>query len=171
MASITDAGSGIDGVVRLLIPDEADLNQAAIALGPDALPHPGLLVRGPDPLLASKATYVAAQMRDPRATQILQIAATRVERMVRIAAATTVRSLPQDQASAILPMLLIDSDAECRQIAIEGVPSGAVAQLRSVLEILALTDPYPFVRQLAANILPPPGDSGATHEPQPKRDK
>jgi len=140
-------------VVRQLSPDEANLNQAAAALGPDAMPHLEALVRGPDPMLASKAVYAAGQMRHPRTMQVLQIAAARADRMVRLAVATTVPSLPPDQAAAILAILLIDPDPECRRIAIETVPRNVVPHIRDVLEMLELTDPYPFIRELSAEIL------------------
>ncbi len=140
-------------VVRSLMPDEPDLNQAAAALGPEALPHLEVLVRGPDPMLASKATYVAGQIRDPGTVQVLQTAVARADRMVRIAAATTVQSLPPDQVGAILRTLLTDSDAEIRQIAIEAVPSQIIPDVHNILEMLALTDPYPFLRDLSAETL------------------
>jgi len=140
-------------VVRALIPDEANLNQAAAALGPEALPHLEVLVRGPDPMLASKATYVACLMREQGTIRVLQIAAARPERMVRIAAATAVQRLPPDQAGAILTTLITDSDPEVRRIAIEAIPSEVIPEVHNVLEMLALTDPYPFIRDLSADVL------------------
>lgn len=140
-------------VVRQLVPDEANLDQAAAALGAEALPHLELLVRGPDHMLASKAIYVTGQIRDSRATEILRIGATRDERMVRIAAATTLHSLPPDEASALLATLLLDSDAECRRIAIEAVPPQVTPDVQGVVEMLALTDPYPVLREMSAAIL------------------
>jgi HEAT repeat protein len=140
-------------VVRSLMPDEANLNQAAAALGPEALPHLEVLVRGPDPMLASKATYVAGLLRDPRTVQVLQIAAASTDRMVRLTAAATAQHLPPDQAGVILARLLSDSDPEVRRIAIESIPSQATPDVLKVLETLALTDPYAFIRDLAAQLV------------------
>jgi HEAT repeat protein len=140
-------------VVRSLIPDEADLNQAAAALGPEALPHLGLLVRGPDPLLASKATYVAGQIIDPGTIRVLEIAAARADRQIRVTAATMIGTLPPKQAGNLLMKLLIDSDPEIRRLAIEAVPAEAIRSVHNVLEMLALTDPYPFLRDLSGGVL------------------
>jgi hypothetical protein len=146
-------------VVRLLIPDEANLDEASAALGAEALPHLELLVRGPDPMLASKATYVTGQIRDSRATEILLVASAREERMVRIAAATVLRSLPPEQATVLLTMLLLDADAECRRLAIEAVQPQMAPDVERVLELLALTDPYPALREMSAAILGRPPDA------------
>jgi hypothetical protein len=143
----------IRDVVRLLSPDEANLNQAAEALGAEALPLLELLIRGPDPMLASKAVYVTGQIGGGRATEILRLGATRRDRMVRIAAATTLRSLPSDQANALLETLLVDNDAECRQIAIEAVPQEITPDVHGLVEMLALTDPYPLLREKSEEIL------------------
>ena len=140
-------------VVRLLSPDEANLNEAAAALGPDALPLLELLIRGPDLMLASKAVYVTGQIGGTRATEILRLGATREDRMVRIAAATTLRSLPSEQANALLATLLVDRDAECRQIAIEAVPREVTPDVEELVEMLALTDPYPLLREKSKEIL------------------
>jgi HEAT repeats len=140
-------------VVRQLSPDEANLNQAAAALGAEALPYLEALVRGPDPLLALKAAYVAAQIADPRAIEVLRLSATNRDRMVRMAAATALRSLPADASGDLLATLLVDSDAECRRIAIEAVPEQVTPRVRQTIEMLALTDPYPFLRELSARVL------------------
>jgi HEAT repeat protein len=156
----------MEDVVRLLIPDEANLDQAAASLGAEALPHLELLIRGPDPMLASKAVYVTSQLRDPRVTEILLLGATREERMVRIAAALTLRSLPPDQANELLIPLLLDADAECRRMAIEAVPSEATPDVHRVVEMLALTDPYPLLREMSAAVLAKPDEKrkGSSHE-------
>ena len=73
--------------------------------------------------------------------------------MVRIAAATTLRSLPSDQANDLLVTLLLDTDAECRQMAIEAVPPEPALEVRRLVEMLALTDPYPLLREMSAAIL------------------
>ena len=62
-------------------------------------------------MLASKAIYVTGQIRDSRAIEILHLGATREERMVRIAAATTfaryrrIRQAPCSPRSYSTPML------------------------------------------------------------------
>jgi HEAT repeat protein len=143
----------MEDVVRQLSPDEADLRQAAAALGREALPFLETLVRGPDTMLAAKAVHVAAWLQDPRSVSVLELAAASQHKMVRVAAATAAARLAQDQASSVFVSLLADEDAECRRIAIESIQPGAIPRVRVQLEMLALTDPYPFIRELAARAL------------------
>jgi hypothetical protein len=143
----------IQDVVRSLSPDEADLRVAAAALGPAALSHLEALVMGPDPMLASKAAYAASLIRDANALRVLQVAAARPDRMVRMAAATAARSLPPDEAGQVLGPLLADPDPECRRIALEAVSPQVVPHVRSALEALARTDPYPTIQRSSAEIL------------------
>lgn len=140
-------------VVRQLSPDEADLRQAAAALGPEALPYLEALVRGPDTMLAAKSVHVAAWLQDPRSLDVLRIASTSPQKMVRVAAATAAAHLTSEQAGTVLSTLLTDDDAECRQIAIASMPLGLASQVQVVLEMLALTDPYPFIREMASKAL------------------
>jgi HEAT repeat protein len=148
-----------------LLPDEADLNQAAAALGPEALPHLEVLVTGPDPMLASKATYVAGQIQAPGTMRILEIAARSEDRQIRITAATTITALPPDQARGLMTTLLTDSDPEIRRLAVESVPAEAVPDVRDVLERLARSDPYPMIRDLSAGVLESAGkNEGPTQE-------
>jgi HEAT repeat protein len=142
----------IQDVVRYLSPEEPDYEQAA-QLGPDALPHLEILVEGPDSMLASKAASLAALIRDPRAIQVLQIAAESADESVRVAAATAVTHLPSDQGDTILALLVTDSNPEIRRIAIESIPPRVTPDLQNVLEMIALTDPYPFIRDLSAQAL------------------
>jgi len=139
-------------VTRYLDADEPDYELAAL-LGPDALAQLELLVRGRDPMLASKATHLAGLIRDPGALQVLQAAAESAEPIVRIAAASTAALMPSDQASTLLSRLLTDSDPEIRRIAIESIASEAPPQLERVLGDLARADPYPSIRDSAAKVL------------------
>jgi hypothetical protein len=61
----------IEQVLDQLLPDEPDYGGAAERLGPEALPHLENLVRGEDPLMASKAAYLASLIKDDRATIVL----------------------------------------------------------------------------------------------------
>src|SRR5262245_24647556 len=93
-------------VVRSLIPDEADLHQAAKVLGPEALPHLEALVRGPDLMLASKAAYVAGLIPNPRAINVLEAAAQRSDKAVRISAATVIQFVSPAEAVTVLLKVL-----------------------------------------------------------------
>ena len=151
-------------VVRFLSPDEADLHQAAAALDPGAIPHLEALVRGPDPMLAAKAAYVAGLMEESGGIEVLRVAASSPEKMVRVAAGTVVGRLAPDRAAPILTILLTDSDPECRQLAIEAVPDEATNEVSKALELLSLTDPYPLLRESARKILVQ--SSGSARQPE-----
>jgi len=140
-------------VVRVLSPDEADLRQAAAALDSQAIPHLEALVRGPDPMLAAKAAYVAGLLEEAGGMAVVRTAATSPEKMVRVAAVTVAKNLPTDRSVPILQILLTDSDPECRRLAIEATPVQAISQLESELELLSLTDPYPALRESARRAL------------------
>lgn len=142
-----------DDVLVLLLPDEADLNRAASRLGSEALPLLGEIVDGPDPMLASKAAYVAGMIPDPRSAQIVQRAATKKEKMVRVAAATVAERMPAKHASEVLITLLRDDDAETRRIAIEAVKPESGSAVFAALRHLVTADSHPYLRELAADAL------------------
>ena len=70
-----------------LDPEEPNYTAAAAALGPDALPVLEALVQEADPLLASKAAYLASLIPDERAARVLEQAAHSRHATVRVAAA------------------------------------------------------------------------------------
>ena len=143
----------LDDVARALLPDEANLNQAAAALGVEALPHLRALVTGPDPMLAAKATYVAGLLPHGVGSEIVRDAATRPDKMVRVAAVSALQFLPTEKADTVLPGLLADADPEIRQLAIEAAASHRTPDVNRALEVLSLTDPYPFLRDRSAEAL------------------
>jgi hypothetical protein len=112
-----------------LDPEEPDYNQAA-QLGPDAIPHLESLVRGPDPMLASKAAYLASLIQDSRSVTILKEAGLSKYPEVRIAAAAGARNLPAPAASDVLLSLVSDHDIGVRMRSLKSVPIDATPVLR-----------------------------------------
>ena len=136
-------------VVRLLSPDEPDLHRAAAALGPDALAHLEALLDGDDLMMAAKATYVAGLIPDPRGVQVVRRAATKSQRMVRMAAATIAQRMPADRAGDIIITLLRDEDPETRKMAVEAVQPASASAVHAALAQVAKDDPHPYLRKLS----------------------
>jgi HEAT repeat protein len=143
----------LEDVVRVIGPVEADLNQAAAGLGVEALPHLRALVRGPDPIFAAKATYVAGLLQYGDGSEIVREAATRPDKMVRVAVISALQFLSEEEADTILPGLLTDADAEIRQLAIEAAAFHPGPEVNRALEVLSLTDPYLYLRDRSAEAL------------------
>ena len=77
-----------------LEPEEPNYPAAAAALGAEALPVLDTLVRGGDPLLASKAAYLASMIPDEQAARVLEQAARSAHPTVRVAAAAGMQTQP-----------------------------------------------------------------------------
>ncbi len=76
-----------------LEPEEPNYKAAAAALGAEALPVLETLVQGADPLLASKAAYLASLVPDERAARVLEQASRSEHATVRVAAAAGLQKL------------------------------------------------------------------------------
>ncbi len=139
-------------VRKALDPEEPDYAEAA-ELGPDALPHLEKLVRQGDPMLSSKATYLAALIPHGRSANVVKLAAESGEAAVRVAAAAAARLLPDDDAGAVLEPLLGDNDEGVRKVALNSVQSGASASLRNSVERMQKSEIRPALQMAAAQAL------------------
>jgi HEAT repeat protein len=113
-----------------LDPEEPDY-AAAARLGPGALPHLQALVRGDDPMLASKAVYLASLIQDERTPAVVEVAAQHADPVVRVAAASAAQNLGGAAAREVLVELVADPDPGVRKVARAAVPeqpSDALAQ-------------------------------------------
>jgi hypothetical protein len=125
-------------VRQYLDPEEPDYKAAAAALGVDALPVLESLVRSADPLLASKAAYLASLIPDPQATRVLEEAARSDHPTVRVAAAAGLQKRPE-ATEEVVAQLATDLDAGVRKVAARTArrgatparPGGAGARVRS----------------------------------------
>jgi hypothetical protein len=122
-------------------------------LGGDAFPHLEVLARDPDPLLASKAVYLASLIRHPSAAGVVREGARSDRPQVRIAAAAAAGNLPAPEASALLTGLVGDPDLGVRKTALRSVPADAPAELRSRVQDLTRSDPEAGIRQLSTDAL------------------
>ena len=133
-------------VIQWLLPDEANLNRAAAILGAEALPHLAELVDGDDLMLASKATWVAGMIPDPRGAEIVLRAAKRSEKVMRVAAALVADKMPPERTGAILTTLLRDEDAETRGMAINAVKPESPQEVVAALSAVANEDQNAYLR-------------------------
>src|SRR5688500_13669650 len=88
-----------------LEPEEPNYKAAAADLGPEALPILEALVVGSDPLLASKAAYLASLIPGDEAARVLETASRSDHPTVRVAAAAGLQKRPDvsdDVASTLM---------------------------------------------------------------------
>jgi hypothetical protein len=116
-----------------LDPEEPDY-KAAAALGAEAIPHLRALVAGDDPMLASKAAYLASLIGAEGAGDVLLAAAESPHEAVRVAAADGARNLAAGEASAVLTALVADEHPAVRARARASVPSRPSKELARQLE-------------------------------------
>jgi HEAT repeat protein len=135
-----------------LEPDEPNYAQAR-QLGPEALPHLSEIVAAGDPMLASKATYLAGLIAAEGSADIVSQAAQSPDPILRVAAAGAARNLPPHDASDILVELVADDDVGVRKVAITSTSPEATAELRERIEHASHDDAAPRIRELAAEAL------------------
>lgn len=139
--------------IRAILDSEEPDYALAAKLGPGALTHIETLIKGTDPMLASKAAYLAGLIQDAQSTTVLKLAAQSKYPEVRIAAAAGARQLTSHATSEVLLDLMEDQDPGVRKIALKSTPLDAAPLLRAKIEKLAAKDSEHFVRSLAADTL------------------
>jgi hypothetical protein len=141
--------------------DEPNYPAAVAALGAQALPALEALAQGTDPLLASKAVYLASLIPDPRAARVLEQAARSDHVTVRIAAAAGLPQQP-DVSDDVAADLLTDSDQGVRKVAAQsGVLTPALRSL--IAERASSTEDSPrsaAARAVAEDQPPALGEGG-----------
>ncbi|HLB70695.1 MAG: HEAT repeat domain-containing protein [Candidatus Methanoperedens sp.] len=133
-----------------LDPDEPDYAEAA-KLGPDAIPFLKELVNGKDTMLASKAAYLASLIKSDRSVSVLEAAAGSREPVVRIAAASGIRNLSEQDASRVSDLLIEDQDTGVRKVTLKSISNFRSPGLVAKVKKLADKDPEPFIRDLASS--------------------
>jgi HEAT repeat protein len=147
-----------EAVKTILEAEEPDY-AAAEAAGPEAMSYLAALATGPDEWLAARAVSFAGRSKDPRAADVLRVAAQSPSPRVRTQAAHGARYLQSDEAAGVLTALMGDTDAGVRITAVK--TTGAAfdrgslpANLTGALSRLADGDPEPFIRESSKNVLP-----------------
>jgi hypothetical protein len=116
-------------VRKYLDPEEPNYSVAAAELGAEALPVLEALVQGADPLLASKAAYLASLIPDAESDRVIEQAARSEHPTVRVAAAAGLRSRP-DAAIETAAELIADPDAGVRKVAAKSTRGRAIPAAR-----------------------------------------
>lgn len=129
--------------------DEVDYQEAA-SLGAEALPFLRELVGGDDPMLASKAAYLASMIPGEQQARILDAAARASDSVVRIAAASGLGNLAEGDADSLADGLLDDDDLGVRKYAIRSVAQFDSPAMAARLRRAAQDDPSDELRELAA---------------------
>jgi hypothetical protein len=130
--------------------DEPDY-PAAAQLGANALPHLAQLVQGTDPMLASKAAYLASLIQSDRSIAVLEQAANSSHNEVRVAAAAGVRNLKQAPIS-LVDTLLKDPYVGVRKVTLRSIEAQPMKGLKVKIEEIAKKDSDGFIRNLASQI-------------------
>ncbi len=133
-----------------LDPDEPDYAEAR-NLGPEAVPLLLELVQGEDAGLASKAAYLASMIVSDRSRAVLEAAATSKLAVVRVAAASGIRNLPEADAERVMELMRTDPDVGVRKVILKSVARFTSPQIAAKVQAMAERDPEPFVRDLAAS--------------------
>ena len=131
--------------------DEPDYEDAA-RLGPDAVPHLMQLVQGDDPMLASKAAYLASLIQSDQSVDVLELAARSSQDEVRVAAAAGVRNLSR-VPEPLMNLLLGDLDVGVRKVTLRSIEAKPTPGMKPKVEEVAKDDPDPLVRQIASQIV------------------
>jgi HEAT repeat protein len=132
--------------------DEVDYKKAK-RLGSAAIPFLMELVQGGDLGLASKATYLASLIKSEQSAAVLETAVARNEPVLRVAAASGIRNLPEVQAERVLDLLINDPDVGIRKVTLKSADRFRSSSVLAKLQQMAETDPETFVRELAASTL------------------
>lgn len=130
--------------------DEVDYANAK-ELGPEAIPFLMELVQSGDVGLASKATYLASLIKTEQSAVVLEAAAARNEPVLRVAAASAIRNLPEIQAEKLFDLFTNDPDAGIRKVLLKSAEQFKSLEVEAKLQQMAEVDPEPFVRELAAS--------------------
>lgn len=133
-----------------LDPEEPDYEQAA-QLGQEAMPFLLDLVAGSDPMLASKAAYLASVIGGDGAIDVLRAASRSPRDVVRVAAGAGLRNL--EAPDPLVERLLSDEDVGVRSTTLRSIVESPSPRARADVERIAADDPDPALRDLAEQIL------------------
>jgi hypothetical protein len=138
----------LNQVRKALHVEEPDYATAA-KLGAGALPHLKKLVRGDDPMLASKAAYLAGLIDADGSADVVAEAAESDRVVVRVAAANGAAHV-SGASPKLYEGLLGDSDPGVRKAGLRSVGLAERGDLKALVRKIAAGDTVEPIRQLAA---------------------
>lgn len=133
--------------------DEPDYGQLAPQIDDALVPALAQLANDPDPMLASKAVYLASLVNKPRAHQIVEAASDSPRPLVRIASASALVNLPDSVRNPIADKLLDADDVSLQKLAIKSVQRTAPAPLKQKIERISRESPSELLRNLSTTTL------------------
>lgn len=143
----------IEDVRAVLDSEEPDYEAAALALGEEAIPVLLDLASAEDPLLASKAVYLAGVINVAESKTVLTEGAASDSPVVRVAAAAAAGNLDTEAASEVLTRLLSDDDLGVIKVALNSVPADASAQLVARVEEISHAEEYAALSEVSSEVL------------------
>lgn len=157
--------------VRSLLASEEPRYEDGARLGAGAIPHLAVLVHDKDPLLASKAAYLASLIGTEDAADVVRAAAESSEPTVRVAAAAGAQNLGGAATSDVLDALASDADDGVRKTALRS-QAGDIGVVATTAAAVATRDAVPMLGLgqnepgpgAPPNLMPAPDLDGAAGE-------
>jgi hypothetical protein len=131
-----------------LDPEEPRYEESAARLGPEALPLLEEVIREGDPMLASKAVYLAAMIGGGKSAGVLSEVARSGEVVLRVAAAGAARHLGPEHAERILDELVDDDDVGVQKVAVRSIQEVPTKKLLAKVGALAKSHADPSLRDI-----------------------
>lgn len=139
---------------KLIDLDEPDYEALAKQLGPAAIPQLQTIVKGSDPMLASKAAYLVSLIPDERSINVVAVAAKSPHATVRVAAASAARNLQQaEKVTTLVNELLKDPDIGVRKVALRSIEVKPEIGPKEMVTKLATNDPDSTIRDIASQLI------------------
>ena len=128
----------MEQVKAALEPEEPDYPGAVKSLGTDALPHLERIITGDQTGLAAKAAYLAGLIGTDKCVPAMNKAAASGQAVVRMAAASAAKHLPEEYRDSLVLQLVDDVDVGVQKLAMKSAPAVAAMSdaLRSRVEAL-----------------------------------
>jgi HEAT repeat protein len=120
---------------------------------PDALSYLEEIVNATDVMLASKAVYLASLIKDDKSVSLLENAARSQEPIVRIAVASGLRNLSEQDANRVSDLLVRDKDVGVRKVMVKSISNFSSPVLIDKVQNLSKKDPDKFNRDLASETI------------------
>lgn len=114
--------------------------------------HLKKLSKDPDPMLASKAVYLASLSTDSAALDIVDQAALSDRSLVKIAAASALAHMPDNRKNALAEKLIDDDSVAIQKLVVRGI-SNPSADLQRKLRDLSTSSSSTAVRKLCTDRL------------------
>src|SRR6185436_12011611 len=141
--------TNMNEVLAYLEPDEPNYAQAA-KLGPDALPYLKEIIDKQDVMLASKAAYLVSLIKSEESLLILEYAALNKNPTIRVAVASGIRNISENDANMLLDKFIEDKDVGVRKVTLKSVSKFKSNSIVSKVQKLLESDPEPSIRKLAS---------------------